>query len=153
MGKLGESSIVGNFGEVLVTLCLRKILPGNIPVHWVGHSADKYDIEIPIADGKLFKKPTLISVKTRITKNFKTVPPSKKSVKEMRDLARKINYEFWIGLVLYKLENHEISFGIYLVNSNLLKDEDYKNDKKQEIYFKSLKDKVEIRITSKNFSL
>jgi len=58
--------------------------------------------------------------------------------------------------VLYKLENHEISFGIYLVNSNLLKDEDYKNDKKrekQEIYFKSLIDKAEIRITSKNFSL
>jgi hypothetical protein len=71
----------------------------------------------------------------------------------MSNITRKLNYEFWIGLVLYKLENHEISFGIYLVNSNLLKDEDYKNDKKQEIYFKSLIDKAEIRITSKNFSL
>jgi hypothetical protein len=159
MRKLGEKSIVGDFGEILVTLCLRKILPGNIPVHWVGHSADNYDIEIPKADGKLFKKPVLISVKTRditIATNFKTVPPKKRFVKEMSNITRKLNYEFWIGLVLYKLENHEISFGIYLVNSNLLKDEDYKNDKKQEkqeIYFKSLIDKAEIRITSKNFSL
>jgi len=152
MRKFGETSIIGDFGEILVTLCLRKILPEDIPVYWVGHSADNYDIEIPIADGKLFKNPTLISVKTRITKKFKTVPPNKKSVKEMIDIAKKINYEFWIGLVLYKLENHKISFGIYLVNSNLLKDEDYKNDKKQEIYFKSLIDKAEIIITSENFN-
>ncbi|MCP8316570.1 MAG: hypothetical protein H3Z51_06890 [archaeon] len=135
----------------MVTLCLRKIIDdGNVPIHWVGHSADKYDIEIPIGTNLFDNQPVLISVKTRdiSTLSFETVPPKRTVINKIKERTEKLHYKFWIGLVLYEFKDKKLSFVMYLIDSKSLKPEDYGND--EQIYFKNLIEKASLIIESED---
>ena len=150
--KLGETSIVGGFGETLTALFIRKMAPPNVPVHCVGSSANYYDIEIPSPIPGLFDKPTLISVKIResILRSFKDVPPTRRSLRKGRELAADLGYSFWIALILYYLKENRLSFQVHLLDSDLIEESDFSSTRNQILFDKFIEKTMKNTATGKS---
>lgn len=118
--KISERKVVGDFGELLITFLLTQL---GVQANWVGFSNLGYDVIVPFPDGKIFRKPTAISIKTRKKKKWKGIPPNKQKFAETQAALKKDGWDFWIGWVFYGVKDYEIWFKICLIPSNIITNE------------------------------
>ena len=113
-----------------------------------------YDLMLPIPNSKTpFRKPTVISVKTRGSWSNK-IPPEKETIIKQKKYFKKIGYDFWISFVYYRFVQDKLHFEVYLLD---VEDLSYKDDftrmgKGEQIITKHLKEKARLKFFSAKVS-
>ena len=109
-------SVVGVFGEVFLTFILCRLY--NVKAVWCGYGS--LDVIVFEPDGVLFKRASLIEVKTRDMKErWPSTPPSRGTILKMQ--SKNVNYDKFIAFIPYFINKKEgLQIAIYLITVSII---------------------------------